>query len=126
MENNEENRYKVIDITKPNDQDYNVYPYPITAAVGSGVAIAAIAILMNELGNAADPGIIIGCLTGFGIGALGAGVSFSQIVKSIAKKTVIENTTRLEEQIAELEAKVAESEAQIAELENNSRPKGRR
>ena len=123
MENNDEwNRYKVVDITKPDSQNYDVYPYPITAVVGSGVAIAAIALFMNELANAADPATIIGCLSGFGIGALGAGVSFEQIVKSIAKKTVYENTTKLEAQIAELKAQIAELEKEKAE-EKDSKPK---
>ena len=129
MENNDEgNRYKVINITKPNNPDTDdIYSmvHPIAAVVNSGLAIAALSLLVNRLTIAAEPATIIGCLSGFGISAFGAGVSFSQIVKSIAEKTVIENTTRLEEQIAELEAKLAESEARIAELEEkkDSKPK---
>ena len=149
---NEGNRYKVVNITKPANQADNLdiqadnldiqadnlnSQAEVLKKILLKSAVLVLAVAASSLYNSAsevsqiEP-LFATLMGGSAISIMLATEAVEAIIKGISKKIVGEATSELKAQIAESEAQITELKAQIAKLEKEkeeekgSRSKGRR
>ena len=134
MENDGKNRYRVVNITKPDSQVDNLNSQAeVLKKILLKSAVLALAVTAAGLYSSAsevsqiEP-LFVALCGGSGLSVALAIEAVEEIIKGVSKKIVGEATSELKAQIAESEAQIAELKEKVAALEqeNNSRPKGRR